>query len=178
MDPFLGRQKEGEKNKTKVNNKVKRLTLVRGRECIDFTLRAPGWARHYQSNSLIWTSKTSSAIGFLPFSILLTVHAGLNGLIDPKWFLRVNLLQLISRDKKWDLLRVEVGGVRGQLEGNNSGANRETPMEPCGSDLIPWHLYRPAVIPATTCALSLTTVNDTYGRISITRLRTINTWFN
>lgn len=70
-DPFLRRQRRGKKNK-KVKPRVKRFTLVSGRGCIDFTLRAPGWALHYQSNSLIWTSKTSSAIGFLPFLVRLT----------------------------------------------------------------------------------------------------------
>lgn len=53
------------------------------------------------------------------------MYAGLNGDIDPKWFLCVNLSQLISREKKLDSLRVEVGGVRGQLEGNNNGVNRK-----------------------------------------------------
>lgn len=69
--PIPWKIKRGGKN-PKVNPKVKRFTLVSGGGCIDFTLKAPGWAWHYQSNSLIWTSKTSSAIGFLPFSIPLS----------------------------------------------------------------------------------------------------------
>lgn len=58
--------------KQKVQPQVKRHTPFGGRGCIDFTLQEPRPSPHYQRNSLIWTSKTSSAIGFLPFSILLS----------------------------------------------------------------------------------------------------------
>lgn len=59
------------KNK-KSSLRSSRHTPFGGGGCIDFTLQEPRPSPHYQSNSLIWTSKTSSAIGFLPFSILLS----------------------------------------------------------------------------------------------------------
>lgn len=68
-ESFLRRQRERGKNKKKSIFRSS-VTLDGGGGCIDFTLRAPGQAPHYQSNSLIWISKTSSAIGFLPFPIL------------------------------------------------------------------------------------------------------------
>lgn len=72
--PNLGSHslEDREGKKQKVQPQVKRHTSYGGGGCIDFTLQEPRLSPHYQSNSLIWTSKTSSAIGFLPFSILLS----------------------------------------------------------------------------------------------------------
>lgn len=48
-----------------------------------------------------------------------------------------------------------------------TGAKRETPVEGCGSDFNSVKLCRLTVIAARTCALSLSEVNDTYGKIAL-----------